>query len=532
MLLIVLGTLGACQPRTPFDFDIDDPGPHQITAPPANGVPAQGNEEDEPDPARRPARPRPDEPLSLTVEEAVFMAMENNRALRVQQYAPLIAGTFEDLERAVYDPSIGAIISASRVRGEQLSPATQETFLTRSETQAGEVDIGQFLPTGTDWGLDLSVTRSTSDRVPDQYETRVGLSLTQALLRGASYAANLVGIQQARLDTLASQYELRGFAENLVADVETTYWNLALAQREIEIFENSLELAEQQLHETQQRVEVGVVAETELAAARAEVAQRREDLINARANLETIRLRLLRLISPSRPQRWDRPVDAAVEVTPPNVALDDVEDHVQVARRYRPEVNEARLRLQQGRLEMVRTRNGLLPRLDLFANLGKSGFADSFGDSVRDIDGRSYDLTGGVVFEYVLGNRAARADHQRARFTRNQAAESVHNLTELVELDVYTAYIEAERAREQVAATIATRELREQTLRAESEKFRVGVSTAFLVAQAQRDYLASQIAEAQAQINHRLALIEFYRLEGSLLLRRGIEAPGDEPVTQ
>jgi len=64
------------------------------------------------------------------------------------------------------------------------------------------------------------------------------------------------------------------------------------------------------------------------------------------------------------------------------------------------------------------------------------------------------------------------------------------------------------------------------TLTAEQEKFRVGTSTTLQVAQAWRDVLASQINEVQAVINQRKALIELYRLEGTLLERRGIDALG------
>ncbi len=51
-----------------------------------------------------------------------------------------------------------------------------------------------------------------------------------------------------------------------------------------------------------------------------------------------------------------------------------------------------------------------------------------------------------------------------------------------------------------------------------------------MVASAQRDLVQSQISEIEAIINHIKALIEIYRLEGSLLEHRGINAPGREPV--
>jgi outer membrane protein TolC len=99
-----------------------------------------------------------------------------------------------------------------------------------------------------------------------------------------------------------------------------------------------------------------------------------------------------------------------------------------------------------------------------------------------------------------------------------------------VQVDVRSAYIEVTRAREQISATAATRNFQEEKLRAETEKFRVGKSTSLLVGQAQRDFVASQIAEIQAVANYLKALVALYRLEGSLLHRRGLSAPGGEPV--
>jgi outer membrane protein TolC len=69
-------------------------------------------------------------------------------------------------------------------------------------------------------------------------------------------------------------------------------------------------------------------------------------------------------------------------------------------------------------------------------------------------------------------------------------------------------------------------------VRSETEKFRVGKSTTLLVGRAQRDLLSAQIDEIRAVVGHLNGLVELYRLEGSLLERRGISAPGREPVNE
>jgi len=179
---------------------------------------------------------------------------------------------------------------------------------------------------------------------------------------------------------------------------------------------------------------------------------------------------------------------------------------------------------------VVRTENGLLPRLDLFITRGKTGYAESFHGSAKNFNDGSYNYSASLSFEFPLGNRAAKARHAQAVLGVEQARESIENLKQLVELDVRSAYIEVTRAKEQISATSATRQAQEETLRTETEKFRVGKSTSFLVAQVQRDLVAAQVSEIQAIVAYLKAFVELFRLEGSLLERRGILAPGREPA--
>jgi len=487
-------------------------------------------EQEKPHPEREPA-PAPAGPLKIGVQSGILLALQNHRGLKVERLNPLIQRTFEDQERAAFDPVLGAQLSRSKTKSQRLARAgaTTESLVSKGTSAAATLD--QRLPTGTTLAAEATHDLTDSSLYSDRFgASRLGLTLTQALLNGSGVAVNLASLRQARLDTRISEFELRGFGEALVADIERTYWDYALAQRQIDIFTQSVALAEQQLRDTQDRIRIGKLAETELAAAQAEVALRREALINARSTLATTHLKLLRLLNPPGPGLWTRELQFEDQPTIPDATLDDVAAHVEVALRMRPDLNEARLRVHRGDIELVRTRNGLLPRLDLFITLGKSGYADSFGRSVSDLDGESYDLAGGLAFEYPLGNREPRARHQRAVLSRRQAAEAVDNLVQLVEVDVRAAYIEVQRAREQVVATAATRKLQEETLRAETEKFSVGKSTTFLVAQAQRDLVASQNAEVEAVVNLLKGIVDLYRLEGSLLERRGVQAPGRQPV--
>ncbi len=128
----------------------------------------------------------------------------------------------------------------------------------------------------------------------------------------------------------------------------------------------------------------------------------------------------------------------------------------------------------------------------------------------------------GLNLEYALGHRNERAAHEISKLSLRQVKEALRNLEDLAQVDVRTAYLEIQRTAEQIEATKAMRKHREEALRSETEKFRVGKSTGILVAQAQRDLVASRIAESEAVIAHVKARLNLYLQEGSLLERRGI----------
>jgi outer membrane protein len=474
----------------------------------------------------------PKGPLRIGVQEAILLAMENNQSLLIERMNPQIQRTFEQEELAVFDPLLSPEVSNRRTVADRLSRAGSSTESSKVDSITGSVSLAKLFATGTALDLEASTNYTDSSLYSDTFTAnRIGLTVTQALLRGMDLKANLARVNQARLDTLISQYELRGFTEILIEQVESKFWDYSLAKRQIEIYTNSLNLAEKQMTETQERIKIGDLAETELAAAQAEMALRRENLINARSTLAQERLDLLRLLNPSGNIDWDQDIILEYDTSLPDVKLDDVAEHVQVALRMRPDLNQARLEIQRGDLDVVRTKNGLLPKMDMFISLGKTGYADTFNRALDDIDGDSYDVTWGLVFEGAPINRSARAQYARAVATKQQLHQALENLTQLIQVDVRSAYIEVNRALEQISATTATRNFQEEKLRAETEKFRVGKSTSLLVGQAQRDFVASQIAEIQAVANYLKALVGLYRLEGSLLHRRGLVAPGGEPVT-
>ncbi len=484
--------------------------------------PVQKEPQPEPQNLEQPLPEPKDGTIELSLEEAVLYSLQRNPELLANRYGPVIQGTFEQIERGKYDPEVFAELQYFEETATEVSRSTRDRFSVEGEDTDVTLGLRQELPTGSAIETTVDYERSTSNRTPEQQAMRLGLTVTQSLLQGFGPVVNLIDIRQAELNTKASFYELRGFTEALVSEVEIAYWQHVLARQGIAIFKQSLEIAKKQLQEVENRIEVGVIPRNSAAAARAEVARREQALIEARSNAVEKRLRLLRLLNVTDHKKFLN------EVTPTSIPqtettpVTELDMHVDLAMQFRPDLNESKLKQKQQELEVVRTRNGLLPKLDFFIEIGKTGYAESFSDSFSDLENDNYDFLTGLRFSHYLGNRRANNEHLAAILTREKELAAIENLKNLIQLDVLLAANEINRTRQQIEATKVTKLLQEQTLKAEQERFSVGDITSLLVAQAQRDLLVSQLSEIEAIVDYRIALVRFYMAEGSLLERRGI----------
>ena len=462
--------------------------------------------------------------LELTIEQAVLMALDRNHGLVVQKYAPKLAQYAESASLAPFDPTLSATASYSR-SGLAIAPAVPDF-----QSINGQAQVQQFFATGTTVSAGLTGayqgTRLYGDGRTATGSLRAGISVTQSLLQGAGLQFNLASVRQAQLDVLTSQYELRGFAEQLASDTEQSYLDFILDQRELDIAQNALNVAQAQLDETDAMIRSGKSATSDRAAAVATVAQRQEDLINARSTLEQTRLKFIQLINPPVNHSGDSTTqwDVHLKLTQPPVpvgALDNLDSHIRIARIYRSDLNQARLQVQRNNFDVVKTRNGLLPRLDLFASLGRTWYSH-YPTGTGYSNPTSYDATAGVNFDYPFYNRAAKAASNSAIASRDQAIEALANLQQMVEFDVRSSYQEALRAQEQISASAAALAASDAALQVEQERYQVGKSTNLLVSVAQQQELTSQIAQATAVASYLKDLVDLYRLEGSLLERRGV----------
>ena len=460
--------------------------------------------------------------VTLSLESALNSAINNNIALKVEKFAPELSKSAIEKEKARFDTGVSADFSGTERIGKTISQLGDLGDSVSNRTDAS-INFERLSTSGTTTSLDLSVARSRSARASNLFATRLGLSLSHPLRKGAGKDVNLVSLRQAELDLEWSEFELKAFVMNLVAQVETQYWQYYLAIRELEIVKESLNLARQQREETHRKIEAGSIAESEEAAADAEVAMRQEDLINAESKAVSTAVSLLRSVNPDPENFWRLRPELQDEPTLSQPEQLELDDHLTVALAMRPELAQAKLLNKKDELEIISSKNGMLPRLDFFVTMGKTGYAKSFGGSNPKLSEEgSYDISAGFTYDLTRGRRSARAELNKAKNSAAMRKEAIRNLEQLIKEDVIRAFIEVKRTIQQLTATAATSQKQLEKLRVEEVKFNVGKTTAFQVAQAQRDLTEARIAEARAAVDYTVAITELLLADGSLLERNDI----------
>ncbi len=474
--------------------------------------------------------------LNLTITSAISTALKNNHNIVSESLQPAITQTQEAVARAAFDPSLKAKVQK---KFQDQDYTSSNSLLTESEDlgeNTTEVEIGlqEYLPTGTqlELGYELvydyekakysALNNSTYQNTTEQTHT-FEFTVTQRLLRGFGLDTNLARLRQARINTDISYWQFYGYVENFVAQVETDAWDYIYAIESARILQSSLKLAETDYEDTLKMIARGKQAVSAKYAPLSRIAQTREQLVEAMNSVNQARLNLLQLISPSEPDYWTQDIDITFDLIPDNDSIGICGEHIALALDHRPDIRQAMLQIKTDELEVVYTKNGLLPELDFFASAGWS----TYSQTVTNYQAQNSNNTGkqyavGLSLDYNFGSRQERAEYQRAQLTHAQAKQALQNQKTLVIKDVTTAYANLRGTLGNIKNYSLTRIAMNNNYEAEKKLLRGGKTTTYQVAQALDDLVESQLSELEAVIEFRKALIQMFLSDSSILQRRGI----------
>src|SRR5215472_15242092 len=347
--------------------------------------------------------------LTLGLQDAIELALENSMDIAVQRYYPWTADTdilktsagafgrgtpgatfgssTANLPSFSYDP----LVSSTVLLDDRTSPlnnpfisgtgtATAAHLITHTDQYNTQVSRG--FETGSNLSVSWDNTRSSSTSTPNFFDPAVQSTLSvvfsQQLLSSFGHYVNRRNIMISKNNRKIADWAFAQQAITTVTNTIAAYWELVYARENVKVEEQAVATSEKLYSDNQKQLSAGTMAPLDVTQAKSELATDRQNLIVAR----TVQLQdeqiLKNAISkdPMAPNLINVEVIPADEPTPPAaVENPSFEDAVKEAYAKRPELQEQGYNIKNGEIDVRATRNALLPQLTLSAQYSSVGLA-------------------------------------------------------------------------------------------------------------------------------------------------------------
>lgn len=479
----------------------------------------------------------------LSIDDAIRISLANSDVVRILAgnsavssgstiYDPAINNTQIDAARGRFDPVLrnntnwnqtdrpGAIFNPTPSPASVLVGNQAEGFNSTSGISK------QFLTGAT---LDANVNVNRSDNragifpLNPSTTNTTELALTQPLLSGAGYRANIAPIMIARLNTERSFFQLKGSVQNLVRSVIEAYWNVEFAQIDVWVREQQVAQGKEAFELAEAKLSAGLeIDEGDVMQARVSYENFRASLIGAQADLlqQEAALRNLLGIPPADGRRL-------VPATPLSVLKLRTEWELirTLAETYRPDLIELKLILDADAQQLLLSRNQAQPQLDAVTLYRWNGIDGKTPDGFRLVgDSADYqEWQAGVNFSVPLGLRQARAGVRQSELLLTRDRANLEQGLHQVNHELATSYRNLERNYEQYIAYQRTRAAAFKNVERQLADFQAGRRTLYItVLLAITDWGNAVRNEnfALVQYNTNLALLEAQT--GTILETHGI----------
>ena len=506
--------------------------PGHATHPPPAAPPAAPPAVTAAQPTAPPVPTGPVRPLSI--DEAVRLALEQNLGVQVERINPQLQDLSIEQARTAWRPSLSAGVTAQSQDSPPNSFLSGASDKISSTSTGGNFAIGQLLPWGTSYSVGYDSNRFTTNNSFASFNPQVGanldLAVVQPLLRGFR-------IDNARYQLMVSQknreiadVDLQQTIALTVRSVKIAYWDYKYALASLEVSRQSLDLAQESLRNTRTRVEIGTLAPIDVIQAEAEVAQREEAVILAEASIGQTEDRLRSLIfDPNTPDFWSMRLELTDPV-PFQVQAVDLDAAIRRALAERTDLAQSKKSIERTSYAERFYKDQTLPAVDVRLDYNATGLAGTqlvrgegafpppvigeiekpYSDLLSDVFSSQFPTWRfSAIVSYPLGQSTADASLARTRLETRQSQTNLRNLELQVATQVRDAGRQLVANSKRVDATRASRVLAERRLEAEEKKFAAGMSTSFLVFQAQRDLALARNTELRAVLDYTTSQVDY-----------------------
>ena len=433
------------------------------------------------------------EPASLSLEEAIRYAYENNLNLKNAQIK--VADAREQIveRRSTGLPQLRSSVSynyfidiPTQILPDFLSPTIYGILFNE--------------------GLVSDLPTFSQDGLPAQFGTKHNLTASLDLSVMAFDASYLLGLKAARMYKEYAVRELDATRQEIKYQVISAYLPALLLEENLQMLDKNIGSVDALLRETQALYREGFVEQLDvdrLELSLANLSIERENLVRQKElALNNLKFAL------------GYPMDQPLEVTDElnllsaQAAPEDLSGTINYA--VRPEYNLAGKGLELSEINVGLNRSGYIPTLNLFGSYQQSLFANDLSE------GSWFPTTvvGAQLNIPIFDGLNKKAKVQRARLDLETARNQMLDLERLINLEVANARTSYLNAQKRLDSQERSLQLAEKIYQTTQIKYREGVGSSIEVTQAEQSLYQTQQLYIQALYDLTLAKVSLDKALG------------------
>jgi outer membrane protein len=468
---------------------------------------------------------------AMSLQDCVQEALQHNLDLQIQRYNPQISLYSLNANYGGYDPTFN--FSGTHAYNDSGTEFQNGQHVAGSDYN--EDSFSSSFNGSTPWGMTYELGGNVSSAkgnntvsnfsLPFQNSSgQVGaLTLTQPLLKGFWIDQTRLNVRVGKNRLQYSEQQLRGQVITSITAVENAYFELVFAQENVQVQQEALNLAQTQLDQDKQRVQIGTMAQLDVQQDEAQVATSQANLIAAQNTLSIDENALKNLLTDNY-AKWHDTLIQPTATLAATMQLFDLQDSWNKGMTERPDLLQARLNVEEQGIQLKFSYNQLYPSLDLVGSYGYNGSGRDFGDTFNQFDQADRPFWSyGAQFSMPLSNVGARNTYKAGKVTLKQLLLALKQQEQTAMVEIDNAVKQAQSNYQSVQATQEARTYAEAALDAEQKKYNVGKSTTFTVLQLQIALTTARSNEIRALADYNQALANLAAEEGSTLDRNGIK---------
>ena len=461
-----------------------------------------------------------------SINDFVLMALEQNQELEVQRYSPQIQEEVVEDALSIFDPKF----ITEFVHEEKETNVDQRTFnslysslfgpedpttIYHERNQTYRLGFEGLFETGAQYQLFLQNRKLVNDTntFDSEFTSDTILMVTQPVMRGFGKDVNLARVRLAKSDLKREECRLSSTVNRVLQETMTSCVELIFAQKNLEVKQESIQLAETLLADNTKSFELGRMNEIDVLQAKGRVSEAKEEELQAQSFLIERTNELKTQVLKDFTDKEDIGFQVVDELNK-EYAMPPQSELLSIALENNADYLAAQQYVKSQNIAVKIADNAMKPQLDVIGSVAMNGLDfDNTFDSIRDYENRdkpSWSL--GVALSYPIGNQSAKAAKRKAILQQKQAKQNVSFSKLNLSAKLHTAIKTVEIAHTRIAISKMTVELAKKSLDAEEKRLKLGTTTSFNVAEMQRNLSIAQTRHLAAAVEYEKSLIRLWGL--------------------